>query len=60
MMREVWLERAWRMRKQRRQMQGQAGDVPVVVLGGGGVAMGMEEVRACRDLGLDLPGDRTV
>ncbi|KAK3163397.1 hypothetical protein QOZ80_1AG0003080 [Eleusine coracana subsp. coracana] len=79
MMREVWLERAWRMRKQRRQMmQGQVvGEVPVVVLGGGaggegssspsavaaargGVAMDMEEVRACRDLGLDLPGDWTV
>ncbi|GJN38011.1 hypothetical protein PR202_gb27017 [Eleusine coracana subsp. coracana] len=75
MMREVWLERAWRMRKQRRQMmQGQVvGEVPVVVVGGGeassspsaaaargGVAMDMEEVRACRDLGLDLPGDWTV
>ncbi|RCV23816.1 hypothetical protein SETIT_5G034800v2 [Setaria italica] len=68
MAREVWLERAWRMRKQRRQLQEAA--VPVVVLGGGGgspasfrgggVAMDMEEVRACRDLGLDLPCDWTV
>ncbi|KAF8661876.1 hypothetical protein HU200_056836 [Digitaria exilis] len=72
MMREVWLERAWRMRKQRRQMQEAA--VPLVILGGGGggggsespvgsrggVAMDMEEVRACRDLGLDLPCDWTV
>ncbi|CAO2162211.1 unnamed protein product [Urochloa humidicola] len=68
MAREVWLERAWRLRKQRRQMQEAA--VPVVVLGGGGgespaaggggVAMDMEEVRACRDLGLDLPCDWTV
>lgn len=66
MMREVWLERAWRVRKQRRQQV--LGEVPVVVLGGeasspaarGGVAMDMEEVRACRDLGLDLPGDWTV
>ncbi|XP_062196895.1 uncharacterized protein LOC133899876 [Phragmites australis] len=66
MMREVWLERAWRLRKQRRQLQE---EVPVVVLGGGGgespaarggVAMDMEEVRACRDLGLDLPCDWTV
>ncbi|CAO2184877.1 unnamed protein product, partial [Urochloa humidicola] len=67
MAREVWLERAWRLRKQRRQMQE---SVPVVVLGGGGggespaagggVAMDMEEVRACRDLGLDLPCDWTV
>lgn len=62
--REVWLERAWRMRKQRRQLQE---EVPVVVLGGGespasrgGVAMDMEEVRACRDLGLALPCDWTV
>jgi len=58
--REVWLERAWRMRKQRRQLQLRE-EVPVVVLGGGGgVAMDMEEVRACRDLGLDLPCDWTV
>ncbi|CAL4964090.1 unnamed protein product [Urochloa decumbens] len=64
MAREVWLERAWRLRKQRRQMQEA---VPVVVVGGespaaggGGVAMDMEEVRACRDLGLDLPCDWTV
>ncbi|KAL5203452.1 hypothetical protein ABZP36_014404 [Zizania latifolia] len=28
--------------------------------GGGGVAMDMEEVRACRDLGLELPSDCTV
>ncbi|TVU22730.1 hypothetical protein EJB05_32447, partial [Eragrostis curvula] len=66
MMREVWLERAWRMRKQRRQMQGEAAAaVPVVVLGGGGgaasrVAVDMEEARACRDLGFDLPCDWTV
>ncbi|WVZ71525.1 hypothetical protein U9M48_020101 [Paspalum notatum var. saurae] len=73
-MREVWLERAWRTRKQRRQLQ-DGGVPPVVVLGGGGgkspgtgsrggggggVAMDMEEVRACRDLGLDLPCDWTV
>ncbi|CAO2192868.1 unnamed protein product [Urochloa humidicola] len=69
MAREVWLERAWRLRKQRRQMQEAA--VPVVVVlggggespaagSGGGVAMDMEEVRACRDLGLDLPCDWTV
>uniref|UniRef100_A0A0A9GW77 Uncharacterized protein n=1 Tax=Arundo donax TaxID=35708 RepID=A0A0A9GW77_ARUDO len=32
----------------------QAGDV------GGGVAMDVEEVRACRDLGLELPSDCTV
>lgn len=52
--REVWLERAWRTRKQRRQLQLQLQEevpVPVVVLGGGdspacrGVAMDMEEVR---------------
>lgn len=71
MAREVWLERAWRMRKQRRQLQLRE-EVPVVVLGGGGdspaascrggggVAMDMEEVRACRDLGFDLPCDWTV
>ncbi|KAL6626345.1 hypothetical protein ACP70R_030071 [Stipagrostis hirtigluma subsp. patula] len=72
-MREVWLERAWRMRKHRRQLLEQGGldGVPVVVLGGGGesspaaaarggVAMDMEEMRACRDLGLDLPCDWTV
>jgi hypothetical protein len=67
--REVGLERAGRMRKQRRQLQLQEEvPVPVVVLGGGGgdspasrgVAMDMEEVRACRDLGLDLPCDWTV
>ncbi|XP_062230710.1 uncharacterized protein LOC133928405 isoform X2 [Phragmites australis] len=29
-------------------------------VGGGGVAMDMEEVRACRDLGLELPSDCTV
>ena len=66
MAREVWLERAWRARKQRREA---AAAVPVVVLGGGespgagrggGVAMDMEEVRACRDLGLGLPCDWTV
>ena len=61
--REVWLERAWRTRKQRRQLQ--EVPVPVVVLGGDspasrGGAMDMEEVRACRDLGLDLPCDWTV
>ncbi|KAK3137545.1 hypothetical protein QOZ80_5BG0453750 [Eleusine coracana subsp. coracana] len=28
--------------------------------GGGGVAMDVEEVRACRDLGLELPSDCTV
>jgi hypothetical protein len=39
--------------------EGQARDMPVVVLGGGSVAMGMEEVCACH-LGLDLPGDWTV
>ncbi|KAL6850423.1 hypothetical protein ACP4OV_021050 [Aristida adscensionis] len=76
MVREVWLERAWRMRKQRRQLldQGALDAVPLVVLGGGGgaggespgaaaragVAMDMEEMRACRDLGLDLPCDWTV
>ncbi|CAD6231820.1 unnamed protein product [Miscanthus lutarioriparius] len=70
MAREVWLERAWRMRKQRRQMQlreevpvvllGGGGDSPASRAGGGGVAMDMEEVRACRDLGLDLPCDWTV
>jgi hypothetical protein len=70
MAREVWLERAWRLRKHRRQLQLQEAAVPVVVLGGGGgspassrgggVAMDMEEVRACRDLGLDLPCDWTV
>ena len=68
MAREVWLERAWRARKQRQEA---AAAVPVVVLGGGGggespaagrggVAMDMEEVRACRDLGLGLPCDWTV
>ncbi|CAL4957122.1 unnamed protein product [Urochloa decumbens] len=69
MAREVWLERAWRLRKQRRQMQETSSVPVVVVLGGGGggespatggVAMDMEEVRACRDLGLDLPCDWTV
>uniref|UniRef100_A0A0E0JH90 Uncharacterized protein n=1 Tax=Oryza punctata TaxID=4537 RepID=A0A0E0JH90_ORYPU len=71
MMREVWLDRAWQMRKQRRQMlmQGHglgADAVKVVVSAGGGespargVAMDMEEMRACRDLGLDLPCDWTV
>ncbi|OEL23917.1 hypothetical protein BAE44_0015066 [Dichanthelium oligosanthes] len=35
--------------------QHQAGAV-----GGGGVAMDVEEVRACRDLGLELPSDCTV
>ncbi|XP_040383567.1 ribosome quality control complex subunit 2-like [Oryza brachyantha] len=71
MMREVWLDRAWQMRKQRRQMlsQGQGADAVTVVVGGGGggesparggVAMDMEEMRACRDLGLDLPCDWTV
>lgn len=57
MAREVWLERAWRMRKQMRE------DVPVVVLGGespASRALDLEEVRACRDLGLDLPCDWTV
>ncbi|RCV15436.1 hypothetical protein SEVIR_3G056800v4 [Setaria viridis] len=29
-------------------------------VGGGGVAMDVEEVRACRDLGLELPSDCTV
>ncbi|RLN23810.1 bromodomain adjacent to zinc finger domain protein 2B-like [Panicum miliaceum] len=65
MAREVWLERAWRARKQRQEA---AAAVPVVVIGGGespaagrgGVAMDMEEVRACRDLGLGLPCDWTV
>jgi hypothetical protein len=73
MMREVWLDRAWQMRKQRRQMlmqgQGLGADAVTVVVSaaaaGGesparGVAMDMEEMRACRDLGLDLPCDWTV
>uniref|UniRef100_A0A0D9UZT8 Uncharacterized protein n=1 Tax=Leersia perrieri TaxID=77586 RepID=A0A0D9UZT8_9ORYZ len=69
MMREVWLDRAWQMRKQRRQMLTAADAAAVtVVFGaggesparGGGVAMDMEEMRACRDLGLDLPCDWTV
>ena len=29
-------------------------------VGGGGVAMDVDEVRACRDLGLELPSDCTV
>lgn len=65
MMREVWLDRAWQLRKQRRQLM--AGDelTTTVVVGNssparGGVAMDLEEVRACKDLGFDLPCDWTV
>lgn len=64
MMREVWLDRAWQMRKQRRQLGtevtvlvGKGGESPAR---GGGVAMDLEEVRACKDLGFDLPCDWTV
>lgn len=66
MMREVWLDRAWQMRKQRQQL-GERGDEVTVVVGKGGesparggVAMDMDEVRACKDLGFDLPCDWTV
>jgi hypothetical protein len=66
MMREVWLDRAWQMRKQRREL-GEAAALVVVGKGGGGgespgpgVAMDLDEVRACRDLGFDLPCDWTV
>jgi len=63
MMREVWLDRAWQMRKQRRQL---GNEVMVLVGKGGespargGVAMDLDEVRACKDLGFDLPCDWTV
>ena len=71
MMREVWLDRAWQMRKQRRQLGERGGDNEVTVFavgkGGesparsGGVAiMDMEELRACKDLGFDLPCDWAV
>ncbi|CAM0881018.1 unnamed protein product [Alopecurus aequalis] len=64
MMREVWLDRAWQMRKQRQQL-GERGNVLVGKGGGesparGGVAMDIEEVIACKDLGFDLPCDWTV
>jgi hypothetical protein len=55
--REARLERAWRVRKQGLQVVGGEASLG----GGGGVAMDVGEVRACRDLGLDLPaGDWTV
>ncbi|KAM0854994.1 hypothetical protein ACQ4PT_050054 [Festuca glaucescens] len=62
MMREVWLDRAWQMRKQRRELGDQAATVLVggSPARGGGVAMDMDEVRACKDLGFDLPCDWTV
>jgi hypothetical protein len=65
MMREVWLDRAWQIRKQRREL-GERGDQATVLVGGesparaGGVAMDMDELRACKDLGFDLPCDWTV
>lgn len=69
MMREVWLDRAWQIRKQRREL-GERGDQATVLVDGkgggesparaGGVAMDMDELRACKDLGFDLPCDWTV
>ncbi|XP_008789993.1 uncharacterized protein LOC103707332 isoform X2 [Phoenix dactylifera] len=67
--RERWLKRAWEMKKRAAAMEGLDGGA-----GGGGVCrvlvrprggvgamcMDMEEVKACRDLGLELPCDWTV
>jgi hypothetical protein len=71
--REAWLDRAWEMK---RSWHARNGGAPVVAEsselsmtsaaphhhapGAVGVAMDMEEVRACRDLGLDLPSDCAV
>ncbi|XP_062179250.1 uncharacterized protein LOC133883878 [Phragmites australis] len=45
--REAWLDRAWEMKRSWHERNG-------------GMAMDVEEVRACRDLGLELPSDCTV
>ncbi|WOL18400.1 hypothetical protein Cni_G27195 [Canna indica] len=70
--RERWLERAWQMKKSHAAAEdgsdagggGAAESCRVVVRprcgGSGRICMDMEEVRACRDLGLGLPSDWTV
>ena len=63
--RERWLERAWQMKKSHAEdgPEAASGECRLVVrprCGSGRMCMDMEEVRACRDLGLDLPADWTV
>ncbi|WOL11774.1 hypothetical protein Cni_G20538 [Canna indica] len=68
--RERWLERAWQMKKSHaaeEDVAAAAEELRVVVrprcgcgCGSGRMCMDMEEVRACRDLGLGLPSEWTV
>ncbi|XP_010909844.1 uncharacterized protein [Elaeis guineensis] len=67
--RERWLQRAWEMKKRAAATEGLDGSAGaggvcrVLVRPRGGVGtmcMDMEEVKACRDLGLELPCDWTV
>ncbi|EHA8586373.1 hypothetical protein COCNU_scaffold000258G000010 [Cocos nucifera] len=65
--RERWLLRAWEMKKRAavtEGLDGGAGGVCRVLVrpraGVGPMCMDMEEVKACRDLGLELPCDWTV
>ncbi|XP_009409913.2 uncharacterized protein LOC135679005 [Musa acuminata AAA Group] len=66
--RERWLERTWQLKKSHaaaedRSDAGAAAECRVMVrsrCGYGRMCMDMEEMRACRDLGLDLPSDWTV
>ncbi|RWV98689.1 hypothetical protein GW17_00038445 [Ensete ventricosum] len=66
--RERWLERAWQLKKSHAAAEdgsdaGAAAECRVMVqsrCGSGRMCMDMEEMRACRDLGLDLPSDWTV
>ncbi|CAL9127557.1 unnamed protein product [Musa acuminata var. zebrina] len=67
--RERWLERTWQLKKSHaaaedRSDAGAAAEECRVMVrsrcGYGRMCMDMEEMRACRDLGLDLPSDWTV
>ncbi|XP_020576895.1 uncharacterized protein LOC110022352 [Phalaenopsis equestris] len=63
--RERKLDQAWEMKKSRAGfLDGESGECLVMVSARGSsgkrICMDMDEVKACRDLGLQIPGDFTV
>lgn len=66
MLRERWLERAWEMRKEKSSMEeNPSGESECVVIarpkgGRRSICMDMGEIKACRDLGLDLQREWTL